>query len=138
VNGGLLDIRPPPAAAEGVSLLLAGTLLLLLLALFLLLRHHGSPQRRAWRRLRRLRQALRDDQLECRQAAHALAEIVARGAAGKKGKPTALAGDGCAAQQRQQVFSLRLTEARFAAKPCSRGQLNSLLDEAEYWLRRQR
>lgn len=140
MNGGLLDIRPPPAAPDELLLWLGLLLsLLLLLGGYLALHYYNAPKRRARRGLGRLRTALGAGVTDNRAAAHALADILRQGFAGRDRAIALPADSGVSeASGHGADFAARLAAARFGPQPCTHQQLQALLEEAGKCLERRR
>ncbi len=116
----LLDILPPAPPPEPFPTAAVLLSLLLLVGLATLARRlYHAPRRRAHRQLCRLRASVRTGRLGGREAAHALAEVLALGLGAQWGRETDA-----------MDLAARLAAARFAPESCSRAELDGMLAEA--------
>ena len=131
---GIVDIEfAPPAATAAAWPIPAALAIVLLIMVALLLRRRNSARGRGLRAVRRLQRSPNHD----RRTAFELATVLQRAL---KLSPlsanTALPATLQPQQSRWQAFQQRLSDARYAPAPTAPAEIEQLLQEARYWLRR--
>lgn len=137
---GIVDIEPPllPPETNWDVLVIAVAALLLSAVLITMLwrRHHGL---RGWARrcISQLHTANLRQQIDVRQAAFRIAEVLRTGLdLHQVSRATHLPHQLEGQQQRWDSFTDQLSRARYAPARCSRQEIEALLSEATFWLRR--
>lgn len=131
---GIIDIEfAAPATTAAAWPMPAASAIVVLFMVALLLRRHNGARGRGLRALRRLQRSRIHDRSTVFELATVLQRALRISALSAR---TALPVPLQPQQSRWQAFQQRLSDARYAPAPTSPTEIDQLLQEARYWLRR--